>query len=198
VVASISTYGQNVAGPTLIVNQIDSPARPGSGQPNLYASDDGRIYLSWIEPVGEKRRAVRFAVRKDGRWSEPRTIVEAEDLLVNWADSPSLVAMRGEALIAHWLVRGEPCTHAYTVRTAVSSNGGKTWSNPLIPHSDLSKTEHGFISMVPLPDGRVATLWLDGRNMKEGSHGTKEDLDDNEPTLYRDRRGWPGLSRYSS
>ncbi len=178
VVVAVSAYGQNMTGPSLTVQQIETPARPGSGQPNLYASADGRIYLSWIEPIDEKRRAVRFAVRKDGQWSEARTIVEAEDLLVNWADFPSLVALRGEALIAHWLVRGEPGTHAYTIRTAVSSNSGKTWSNPAIPHTDKSESEHGFISMVPLPDGRVATLWLDGRNMKEGTHGTKEDLGD--------------------
>jgi BNR repeat protein len=170
VVASICTYGQNTTAPTLTVQQIDTPARPGSGQPNLYASPDGRVYLTWIEPVDEKRRAVRFAVRKDGRWSEARTITEGEDLLVNSADFPSLVALPGGALVAHWPVKGEPGTHASSIRISRSTDDGKTWNKPIIPHTDRSMTEHGFVSMIALPDGRVAVLWLDGRNIKKGSH----------------------------
>lgn len=175
-VTAVSAYGQNTAGPGLTIQQIDSPCRPGSGQPNLYASADGRVYLSWIEPTDEKRRAVRFAVRKDGRWSEPRTIVEGDDLLVNSADFPSLVALPGGTLVAHWPVKGEPGTHASSIRISRSTDGGKTWSKPAIPHTDRSMVEHGFVSMVALPDGRVAALWLDGRNMKEASHGSHETI----------------------
>jgi hypothetical protein len=169
---AVGAFGQNMTGPSLTVEQIESPARPGSGQPNLYTSADGQVYLSWIEPVDEKRRGVRFAVRKDGRWSEPRTIIEGEDLLVNSADFPSLVALPGGALLAHWPVKGEPGTHASSIRIARSTDGGKTWSQPVIPHTDRSAVEHGFVSMVALPDGRVAALWLDGRNMREASHGS--------------------------
>jgi hypothetical protein len=130
--------------------------------------------LSWTEPVDEKRHAVRFAVRKDGRWSEPRTIVEGEDLLVNPADFPSLVALPGGALVAHWPVKGEPGTHASSIRISRSTDGGMTWSQPVIPHTDRSMVEHGFVSMVALPDGRVAALWLDGRDKKDASHTSHE------------------------
>lgn len=167
---AVSVHSQQKGLPTPTMQQIDSPARPGSGQPNLYASSDGRGYLSWIEPVDEKRRAVRFVVRKDGRWSEPRTIIEGEDLLVNSADFPSLVALPKGLLIAHWPVKGDPGTHASSIRISRSTDEGKTWSKPLIPHTDRSMTEHGFVSMVALPDSRVVALWLDGRNMKAGSH----------------------------
>ena len=174
ITTAVSAHSQQMTVPALTIQQIDSPAQAGSGQPNLYASADGRVYLSWIESVDEKRRAVRFAVRKDGRWSEPRTIIEGEDLLVNSADFPSLVALPGGALVAHWPVKGEPGTHASSIRIARSTDGGKTWSRPVIPHTDRSMVEHGFVSMVALPDGRVAALWLDGRNMKEASHGSSE------------------------
>ncbi len=167
---SINVHGQNARGPVLSIQQIDSHARPGSGQPNLYTAPDGRVYLSWIEPVDEKRRAVRFVVRKDGRWSEPRTIIEGEDLLVNSADFPSLVALPKSVLIAHWPVKGDPGTHASSIRISRSTDDGKSWGKPIIPHTDRSMVEHGFVSIVPLPDGRAAALWLDGRNMKAGSH----------------------------
>ncbi|HET9529118.1 MAG TPA: hypothetical protein VFQ92_02110, partial [Blastocatellia bacterium] len=138
----LSAFGQGAASSAITVQLIDSPASAGSGQPNLYAAADGRVYLSWIEALDEKRRAVRFAVRKDGQWSEPRTIIEAEDLLVNSADFPSLVALPGGALVAHWPVKGEPGTHASSIRIARSLDGGKTWSQPVIPHTDRSAVEH--------------------------------------------------------
>lgn len=173
-VFAVSANSQNTGGSSLTIEQIDSPARPSSGQPNLYTTADGRVYLSWIEPVDEKRRAVRFAMRKDGRWSEPRTIIEGEDLMVNSADFPSLVVLPGGALVAHWPVKGEPGTHASSIRIARSTDGGKSWSQPVIPHTDRSAVEHGFVSMAPLPDGRVAALWLDGRGMKAASPGSHE------------------------
>jgi hypothetical protein len=166
----VSAYGQHIAGQSLTVRQIDSPTQSGSGQPNLSASADGQVYLSWLEALDGKRHALRFALRKGSGWSEPRTIVEADDLLVNWADFPTLVELSNRALVAHWLVKGDPGTHAYSIRIARSTDGGKTWSKPVIPHTDRSMTEHGFVSMVAMPSGRVAMIWLDGRNMKEGSH----------------------------
>ncbi|HKY03953.1 MAG TPA: sialidase family protein [Blastocatellia bacterium] len=171
-VAAVSGgHAQHPASPALTLQQIDSPARAGSGQPNLYVSADGLLYLSWIEVVEGKGHAVRFAARKGGIWSEPRTIIESADLLVNWADFPSLVALPGGELVAHWPVKGDPGTHASSIRISRSTDGGKTWSKPVIPHSDKSMVEHGFVSMVALPDGRVAALWLDGRNKKPDPHG---------------------------
>jgi hypothetical protein len=41
-----------------------------------------------------------------------------------------------------------------------------------VAHDDGTATEHGFVSMLPHPDGRrFAVVWLDGREMKEGDHG---------------------------
>src|SRR4029079_10030121 len=103
-------------------------------------------------------------------WSEPATIIEAENLMVNWADFPSLIALPGGALVAQWLVKSSPEGHAYDIHIARSSDGGKTWSKPITPHRDGTKTEHGFVSMLPGSNGREAAVWLDGRNFKENSH----------------------------
>src|SRR5262245_23371936 len=55
------------------VSEIDSPAGAGSVEPNLSVGPDGRVYLSWLEPVQPKEYALKFAVRaRGGNWSTPR------------------------------------------------------------------------------------------------------------------------------
>jgi hypothetical protein len=182
-VCAFYAVAQSTTLPTLVVQEIDSPAGVGSGEPNLYATPDGRVYLSWIEQSGTKSHALRFAVLAGGKWSASRTIVEGgEDLLVNWADFPSLTALADGALVAHWLVKGSPDSHAYDIRVARSTDGGKTWSKPITPHRDGTKTEHGFVSLLPGKSGLVGAVWLDGRNFKENSHES-HGSDTNEMTL---------------
>ena len=174
--------GQEVANQTLVVRSLDSPAASGSGEPNLYAASDGRVFLTWIEPADDKGHRLRFAVRNGGKWSVPRTIAEGANWFVNWADFPSLVALKDGALVAHWLVKGGADSHAYDINISRSTDNGKTWSKPILPHRDGTSTEHGFVSMLPGASGRAAAVWLDGRNFKEGSqdgHGSSS----NEMTL---------------
>lgn len=168
---SANVLGQDSKTPTMPIQELDSPAGAASGEPNLYVGADGRAYLTWIEKKGDKAHALRFAVRNGRGWSVPGTIVEAENFFVNWADFPSLVALPDGALVAHWLVKSGPDTYAYDVNIARSTDGGKSWSKPIAPHRDGTKTEHGFVSMLPAVNGRVIAVWLDGRNFKEVSHG---------------------------
>ena len=149
----------------LVVEALDSPAAPGSGEPNLFAAEDGRVYLSWIEPADDDRHAVRFAVLEGHSWSEPRTIAESNAFFVNWADFPSIIATDEGALAAHWLEKNGPGTYAYEVMISRSSDGGMTWSEPVRPHHDGTQTEHGFVSLVPEADGGFTAVWLDGREM---------------------------------
>jgi hypothetical protein len=167
--------GQDAAKQNSIVRPVDSPAAPGSGEPNLYAASDGRVFLTWIEPADSKGHRLRFAMRDGSIWSEPRTIAEGVNWFVNWADFPSLVVLQDGALVAHWLVKGGPDSHAYDINISRSTDNGKTWSKPIVPHRDGTKSEHGFVSMLPWTGARVAAVWLDGRNFKENStdgHGS--------------------------
>jgi len=156
--------------PALTIQEIDSPAGAASGEPNLYVTSDGRAYLSWIESAGERLGALRFAVRSESKWSEPRTIAKGDNLLVNWADFPSLITLPNETLVAHWLVKGGPGSHAYDINISRSTDSGKTWSKPVLPHRDGTKTEHGFVSMLPWTNGRTSAIWLDGRNFKTNAN----------------------------
>src|SRR5262245_31292522 len=65
------------------VRELQSPAGAGSGQPNLAVSPDGRIYLSWIERVGEGRYSLRFSTKEGDGWSAPWIIAEGSNWFVN-------------------------------------------------------------------------------------------------------------------
>ena len=155
---------------SLIIKRTDSPAGVDSREPDLNATADGRIVMSWVEKTGEKRYALRFSIRDANGWSQSRTVSEGENWFINWADFPSVIALSDGSLAAHWLVKSGTGTYAYDVNIARSSDGGQTWSKPIVPHTDKTQTEHGFVSLVPLADGRVGAVWLDGRYMKDMKH----------------------------
>lgn len=147
------------------VREMASPAGAGSGQPNLAVSHDGKIYLSWIERLGEGKFSLRFAVKEGEGWSTPRVIAEGSNWFVNWADFPSMVVLPDGSLAAHWLVKSGQGTFDYDVTISRSFDGGKTWGKPFVPHRDGVKAEHGFVSLFAAKDGQLAAIWLDGREM---------------------------------
>lgn len=150
---------------------LQSPARPGSGEPNLTVAPDGRVLLSWIESLGEKRHALRYAERrKGGPWSEARTIAEGDNWFVNWADFPSVAALPDGTLVAHWLAKSGPSPYAYDVNVSLSRDRGASWSAPVVPHRDGTRTEHGFVSMSPWAGGAMGIVWLDGRKTSGAGH----------------------------
>jgi hypothetical protein len=154
------------------ITPVASPAGAGSGMPQLTTAPDGRVLLSWLEPVGERVYALRLSILQDGGWSAPTTVVERPDFFVNWADFPSAVALPDGRLAVHWLERIAEATYAYGVRVAQSLDGGRTWSAPVTPHRDTSPQEHGFVTLFARGDS-LAAVWLDGRNFEghEGHHG---------------------------
>lgn len=169
--ASNSVAVEDVA---LNIRSADSPTDGDSREPELNATPDGRITLSWVERIGDKRYALRMAIRDVNGWGESRTIAEGENWFVNWADFPSVIALQDGSLAAHWLVKSGTGTYAYNVNISRSKDGGKTWTKPLVPHRDNTQTEHGFVSLIPLSDGRLGAVWLDGRNMKDTKHDDEE------------------------
>ena len=97
-----------------------------TGEPNLQVSDQGEVTLSYLrEHAGKTTLYLRTL--SDAGWSSPKSVTEGKDLLVNWADFPSILAANGR-LIAHWLVRQEGPAFAYDVYTASSDDGGARWT----------------------------------------------------------------------
>jgi hypothetical protein len=160
-------YDVEDSGPPLFasVDIISSPAAPGSAEPNLTVGSGRRVYLSWIEPRADSTYAFKLAVREGDHWSAPRTIARNKNFFVNWADFPSVIALPDGRLAAHWLQRSGPGRYSYGVRVSQSSDGGVTWSPPVIPHRARVETEHGFASLWPA-QGRLGVIWLDGRKYR--------------------------------
>jgi hypothetical protein len=153
----------------LFATELPSPAGEGSGEPFLSSAGD-IVYLSWLERSGPDTHELRFARLGAEGWSHPGVITSGDRFLVNWADFPSVQAGSGQALWAHWLVRGSEGGYDYSIRIASSADGGASWSEPWTPHEDGTPTEHGFVSAVEL-GGEQGFLWLDGRKHATGAAG---------------------------
>lgn len=159
------------------VQRVPTPAAPDSAQPQLSTSERG-IILSWVERQGQKA-TLRFSERTPTGWSTPRDAASGSDWFVNWADVPSVIRLANGTLVAHWLQKSGPDTYAYDVRLSHSKDEGKTWSPSFTPHTDGTKTEHGFASLFQMPGAGLGLVWLDGRAMKPpsghgGGHGAAD------------------------
>ncbi|HEU4932158.1 MAG TPA: sialidase family protein [Pyrinomonadaceae bacterium] len=172
-----SSVPQPKTEPPLIVRTTQSPAEGDSREPELSVTHDGRVILSWVEKFKEKQYALRTAALDRTGWSRAQTVAQGDNWFVNWADFPSVIALKDGMLAAHWLVKSGSATYAYNVNIAQSKDSGKSWTTPLIPHRDNTQTEHGFVSLIPLSDGRLGAVWLDGRNMKD-----MKETDDHAPS----------------
>jgi len=154
---------------SIAVEPIASPSGANSSAPQLTVEGD-RAILSWIERSG-KQSALKFAERTATGWSEVRTVVASDHLMVNSADVPSVRAMPDGTLAAHWMEENGPDPEAYDLRLAWSADG-RAWSAPVAPNRDKTISQHGFASLFPTAGGGLGLVWLDGRT----THGDEGDM----------------------
>ena len=132
-----------------------------TGEPNLSVSADGAVFLSYLREVDDLAELYVRELSERG-WSEPKIVARDSNMLVNWADFPSVIKSHDDTLIAQWMVRHSGPGFAYDVYLAFSTDRGDTWSQPERLHADNSATEHGFVSLYSDHEGAGA-FWLDGR-----------------------------------
>lgn len=145
----------------LTVQPLTLATPPSSGMPQITVSGD-RAILSWLE-IASTGTTLKFAERTDAAWTAPRTVASGTDWFVNSADVPSVIRLDDGTLAAHWLTETDPRREAYDVRLSFSKDDGRTWTAATSPHHDGTKTQHGFVSMFPLPGTGLGLVWLDGR-----------------------------------
>jgi hypothetical protein len=148
----------------LDVQPLITPAALSSAQPQLTSSARGTI-LSWLEHSGSTA-TFRFAERIAGNWSEARTIASSDNWFVSWADVPSVIRMSGGTMVATSYPATDAAIEAYDLHLSYSRDDGKTWSRPLMPHRDKTKTQHGFATLFELPSQALGLVWLDGRDQE--------------------------------
>lgn len=147
---------------SITYEEVFPPGKAGAKEPSLFSSDESHLLMSWLEP-GNQGYTVRMS-RYDGvRWSTPSTVSGGDDLFINWADYPSIARVVDEVIAVHWLRTHARGAYSYNVNIALSADEGRTWSAPFIPHDDVSASQHGFASMIPVAGKGFVVVWLDGR-----------------------------------
>jgi len=149
--------------PVEAVSFLAVPTGLNSSEPSLHKTNDGNIYLSWIENDKDTVSHLKFSTLKNNEWSTPKTIAKGKGWFVNWADFPSITSFGASNLSAHYLEKSADDTYAYDVKLIQSTDDGETWNEAFKPHSDNTHTEHGFVSKVAIDDNSYLSVWLDGR-----------------------------------
>ncbi|MDH5826642.1 hypothetical protein [Sphingobacterium faecium] len=133
-------------------------------------SNDGKLYLSWVDSLTGSSTRLLYSSLQDGRWLEPTVLTTGENWFVNWADYPMIAAHDGH-ILSHYLQQTATGKMAYGIQYNVSTANGKQNGTYQPLNNDHTDTEHGFVSMIPYRDSSFLVAWLDGRNMEGADHG---------------------------
>jgi BNR repeat-like domain len=145
---------------------LANPAAPGSLCPNETRTNNGGVLLSWLEPSDDSL-ALRFAVRSGQSWSSPQTVVVRKNFDKYPEAPPWVLTLPNNSLVAAWAEQLPPGKGRWPgnyLLSAASSDGGKSWSEPVIVHSDRTDGEHSFASLVSQDESHAAIVWLDARD----------------------------------
>ena len=134
--------------------------------------------MSWILNIEEDLNSIQYSTYNQNGWvTAPQTVNISNNYFVNWADFPSVVSRDGNIVAAHWLNKIEGGPYAYDVNIVFPEDQARRWTVPIIPHTDRTATEHGFVSMEPLSEDRVLAVWLDGRQTENRADDEYSDPD---------------------
>lgn len=164
VAVALAACARREAGPSLTLHDLPSPVAGEAAEPFIATTPDGHVTLSWLAREADSSVALRFATydTATGLWSTAQDVLRRKDLFVNWADFPSLVTLSDGTLLAHWLQRNGAGRYSYDVHLAASTDGGRSWSAPVLPHAPNIAGEHGFVAVLPDAAGGADVLFLDG------------------------------------
>lgn len=133
-------------------------------QPAVALEQGHGFIVTAQQSEGERSSLNWLALDFDGQPTARGVISEGKDRFVNWADTPAITVLDNGDWVAFWLERNDPASaEGYDIKVVRSTNRGRTWSLPISPHRDGTKTQHGFVSLVPDGGDRVLIAWLDGR-----------------------------------
>lgn len=138
---------------------IPNPAGKGALQANWSTSPRSAAILSWTEPSAGGLYDLRYAVRSDSGWSQPRTIAANRHFFRHPAELPEVMQLGDSLWLAHWVEMPEESSEAEYLYVSASADGVK-WSAPQIAHQDRSKVQHGLASMIASGPQEASLFWL--------------------------------------
>ncbi len=151
------------------VQIITAPTEGNSAQPFLFSNE--RTLMSWIENEKDSLYTLKYAEFLNEKWDSARTIVTGTNWFVNWADFPA-IAENNSLLLTHFLQMSAEGTYTYDIRMKLSAGTRNSWRDDFLLHDDKTKSEHGFVTMLPYRETSFFATWLDGRNTVGGEkHG---------------------------
>jgi hypothetical protein len=140
------------------------------------------------------RQGVRVMLREspDGgaTWSEARMVNrQPEDVEAARDSFPRVAIGRAGEVFVTW-TRALSKPDAGVIRFARSSDGGRTFDDPVTVHVDRQPITHRFNAMAVTPQGRLFVAWIDSRDGRTGLYFTVSD--DGGKTFRRERAAAAG------
>ena len=170
--ASLIFFGGALNAAALTLTPLDLKLVGSTAQPNVVAAKTGFV-LSWQQKNAAGCTTLyTAALDAHGNLGAAKPVASGCNWFVNWIDFPSVSIAKNGDWLSYWLQKSKADPYAYDIHVTRSINAGQSWSTSVIPHTDATPTEHGFVSMTPLSGDRVLMIWLDGRNtLADSAHG---------------------------
>lgn len=144
-------------------------ARHGVLAMDVFAQDAIVDLLLFEEtPRGKELRHVRS---RDGAttWSAPSTINRrGRGIVDHRRGMDPQIAAAGDTVVVLWTTPGTSAWGAGPLATAVSRDGGRTWTLGPNPADDTSNDGHSFLELAADETGAFQAFWLDSRNGAQG------------------------------
>ncbi|MEM8526643.1 MAG: hypothetical protein AAGG68_18515 [Bacteroidota bacterium] len=90
--------------------------------------------------------------------------------MVNEVDAPQLIAFPNDRknLLASWLESNNSRNiYDHHLLFSLSKNESKQWKSPFMPYEGEIPSFYGLARFVPLENGRLLAIWMDGRDTKK-------------------------------
>lgn len=123
--------------------------------------ESGRL---WLAKVEERRLLVSWSEDGGRHFSAPVVVSsEPEEIAANAENRPKIAVARDGTVLLSWS-EALPKKFTGNVRFSRSTDGGRSFSVPRTLNDDGRITSHSFDALAIDGAGRVAIVWLDGRD----------------------------------
>ncbi len=147
------------------------PSVPGVQSLDVQATATGLHLLTYeLAPDGSPLGLLyRTSTNRGAHWTSPvRVDTDQPPPFAAARGVDPQVAASGQTVVAIWMTAGTDAFGGGPMASALSTDGGKTWTKGPNPADDGSTTGHGFLDVVATRDGVFHLTWLDTREGKRG------------------------------